>query len=86
MGFSRPKYWSGLLCPLLGDLPDPGIELKVTVSPALQADSLPTETPCFGEVKFRRHMSHWDFGERCWKPAAQLSAGLRLRLERVSVD
>ena len=64
MGFSRQKYWSGVLCPLLGDLPDPGIELEVTVSPALQADSLPTETPCFGKVKFRRQMSHWDFGER----------------------
>ena len=40
MGFSRQEYWSGL--PLLspGDIPDPGIE---AVSPALQADSLPTE-------------------------------------------
>ena len=26
MGFSRQEYWSGLPCPLLGDLPDPGIE------------------------------------------------------------
>ena len=26
-GFSRQKYWSGLPCPLLGDLPNPGIEL-----------------------------------------------------------
>ena len=26
MGFSRQEYWSGLLCPPLGDLPDPGIE------------------------------------------------------------
>ena len=25
MGFSRQEYWSGLLCPPLGDLPDPGI-------------------------------------------------------------
>ena len=37
IGFSRQEYWSGLPCPPLGDLPDPGIELK---SPALQADSL----------------------------------------------
>ena len=28
MGFSRQEYWSGLLCPPLGDLPEPGIELK----------------------------------------------------------
>ena len=26
MGFSGQEYWSGLQCPLLGDLPDPGIE------------------------------------------------------------
>ena len=26
MGFSRQEYWSGLWCPLLGDLPNPGIE------------------------------------------------------------
>ena len=40
MGFSRKEYWSGLPFPSPGDLPDPGIELR---SPALQADSLPTE-------------------------------------------
>ena len=34
------EYWSGLPFPSPGDLPDPGIELT---SPALQADSLPTE-------------------------------------------
>ena len=37
MGFSRQEYWSGLPFP---SLPDPGIEPR---SPALQADSLPTE-------------------------------------------
>ena len=26
MGFSRPKYWSGLPFPSPGDLPDPGIK------------------------------------------------------------
>ena len=26
VGFSRPEYWSGLLFPSPGDLPDPGIE------------------------------------------------------------
>ena len=26
MGFSRKEYWSGLLCPPPGDLPDPGIK------------------------------------------------------------
>ena len=42
VGFSRLKYWSGLPFPSLGDLPDTGIEPR---SPALQADSLPTEPP-----------------------------------------
>ena len=45
MGFSRQKYWSGLLCPTPGDLPDPGVEGTSPVSPALQVDSLPTEPP-----------------------------------------
>ena len=26
LGFSRQEYWSGLLCPPPGDIPDPGIE------------------------------------------------------------
>ena len=40
MGFPRQEYWSGLPFPSPGDLPDPGIEPG---SPALQADSLPSE-------------------------------------------
>jgi len=36
--FSRQEYWSGLPCPLLGDLPNPGIKPR---SPALQTNSLP---------------------------------------------
>ena len=42
MGFSRQEYWSGLPFPSPVDLPDPGIEPR---SPALQADSLPSEPP-----------------------------------------
>ena len=38
--FSRQEYWSGLPCPLPGDLPNPRIEPR---SPTLQADSLPAE-------------------------------------------
>ena len=34
-GFSRQEYWSGLLCPPPGDLPDSGIEPKSLSSPAL---------------------------------------------------
>ena len=42
VGFSRQEYWSGLPFPSPGDLADPGIEPG---SPALQADSLPSEPP-----------------------------------------
>ena len=35
MGFSRQEYWSGLPCPSLGDLHDPGMEHASLVSPAL---------------------------------------------------
>ena len=35
MGFSWQEYWSGLLCPPVGDLPDPGIELASLMSSAL---------------------------------------------------
>ena len=40
MGFSRQEYWNGLPFLSPGDLPDPGIEPE---SPALQADSLPSQ-------------------------------------------
>ena len=40
MVFSKQEYSSGLPFPSLGDLPNPGIEPG---SPALLADSLPTE-------------------------------------------
>ena len=42
MRFSRPAYWSGFLFPSPGNLSNPGIKPR---SPALQADSLPTEPP-----------------------------------------
>ena len=45
MGFPRQEYWSGLPFPSPTDLPDPGIEPPSPVSPALQADSSPTEPP-----------------------------------------
>ena len=42
MEFSRQETWSGLPFPSPGELPDPGIEAR---SPALQVDSLPSESP-----------------------------------------
>ena len=41
-GLSRQEYWSGLQCPLLRDLPIPGIEPRSLV---LQVDSLLSEPP-----------------------------------------
>ena len=57
MAFSRQEYWSGLPCPLPGDLPDLGLEAR---SSALQADSLPSEPPgkpeqaCFHRLKLHQ--------------------------------
>ena len=42
MGFPRQEYWSALLFPSPGDLPDPGME---PVSPALAGRFFTTEPP-----------------------------------------
>ena len=49
MGFSRQEYWSGLLCPPPGNLPDPGIESE---SPALAGRFFTTEPPGKPKVYF----------------------------------
>ena len=55
MEFSTQEYWIGLPFPSPGDPPNPGIELR---SPALQADSLPSETrwklPRFSRLKKKK--------------------------------
>ena len=45
MGFSSQEYWSGLLCPPPGDLPNPGIEPISLMSPALTGGFFTTELP-----------------------------------------
>ena len=52
MGFSRQEYWRGLPFSSPGDLPDPGIKPR---SPALQADTLPSEPPewQWGKVNYK---------------------------------
>ena len=52
MGFSRQEYWSGVAILFSRDLPDPGSE---PMSPALQADSLPSEPP----RKKHKAEKHW---------------------------
>ena len=57
MEFFRREYWSGLPFPLPGDLPNLGIE---SGSPALQADSLPSEPPGKGgRVSVQKDEKFW---------------------------
>ena len=51
MEFSRQEYWSGLLFPSPGDLPDPGIEPISLASLHWQGESLP--------------LRHWEAQTRC---------------------
>ena len=43
-GFSRQEYWSGLLFPSPGDLPDPGIKPVSLTSPAVAGGFFTTST------------------------------------------
>ena len=45
MGFPRQEYWSGLLFPPPGNLPNPGIEPTSPTSPALANGFFTTEPP-----------------------------------------
>ena len=45
MEFSRQGYWSGLLFSIPRDLPNPGIEPKTLVPPALAGGFFTTEAP-----------------------------------------
>ena len=57
MGFLRQEYWSGLLFPLPGNLPDQGIETR---SLTLWADALPSEPPAKPiKVKWALKVEHW---------------------------
>ena len=60
MGFSRQEYWSGLLFPFPGDLPDPGIKPMSLVSPALANGFFTTSTTWEAPVSikwmFNKHM------------------------------
>ena len=42
MEFYKQEYWSGLLFPILGDLPDPGIKPESIASPALAGEFFTT--------------------------------------------
>ena len=57
-GFLRQECWSGFPFPSPRDLPDPGMEPR---SPALQADSLPTEPPGDRLVFYSEESERSDF-------------------------
>ena len=71
MGFSRQEYWSGLLFPSPGYLPNPGIESTSLMSPGLlhwQAVSLPLMPPGKPFIGSRRyHYSRPAFKPICLK-------------------
>ena len=59
MEFFRQKYWGGLPCPLLGDLPNPGIESTSLCLLHWQAGSLPLVPPGKPGLKTIGHINHW---------------------------
>ena len=74
VGFSRQEHWSGVPFPSPGDLPNPGIK---PVSPALQADSLPSEPP--GKPRFPRCKWGWEVCRSrpsSWEPGSRQPPGV----------
>ena len=61
VAFPRQEYWSGWPFPSPGDLPNPEIKPG---SPALQADSLPTEPP--GKLLASLRVSNYTFQASFW--------------------
>ena len=64
MGFSRQEYWSGLPLPSPGGLPDPGIEPRSLVSPALAGGFFTTRATWqaqynMGHMENNRKKQHW---------------------------
>ena len=71
MGFSRQEYWSGLLCPSPGDLPNPGIKPQAH---ALQADSLPSKPR--GNLNKNDNQGSWYiWGKQTWKENIKQNKG-----------
>ena len=69
MEFSQREYWSGVLCPPPGDLPNPGIEI---VSPALAGGFFttgppgkPFDTPSHGKCHDLPCFASWSVFSDC---------------------
>ena len=84
MEFSRPEYWSWLPFPSPGDFPDSGIELG---SPALQADTLPSELPNKpGKYPWQVPSCHWHVATLALLPAIPPSLHFCFFLPLVSIS
>jgi len=60
MGYSRHEYWSGLLFPPPGDLPNPGTEPASPLeSPALASEFFTTEPPGKPQSHFIKAMLYF---------------------------
>ena len=91
MGFSRQEYWSELLCPPLGALPDPGIKSLSLTSPALAGGFFTTSTTweaplmCPLYAKYTAWKLHHQRGERqrvrlqSFRPAFSLPDSTQLK-------
>ena len=66
MAFSRQKYWSGLLSPLAGDLPDSGIKPAFLTSPALAGRFFTASTMWEVQVGLR-----WSIAKETCSPRAR---------------
>ena len=73
MEFSHQEYWSGLLCPSPGDLPNPGIE---PTSPALAGGFFATCIPPGKPPTFLITLLSWEMKELAWKLALTLVCSL----------
>ena len=96
MEFSRQEYQGGLPFPSPGDLPNPGIEPR---SPALQADTLPSEPPGkptdtrmrlsrSRHIKIEKAINYnlicWFFGGKFNPKAWHFGAAVKVRASKVS--
>ena len=75
-GFSRQEYWSGLLFPSPRDLPNPGIEPKSLVSPALVGGFINTEPPgkSIGDNMSTCLSRKWSSAYDHWTPVKEKSS------------
>ena len=75
MGFSRQEHWSGLPCPPLGDLPEPEIESRYPVFPAL-AGRIFTNSATWGKHSVQFSCSVMSDSVTPWTVAHQASPSI----------